>query len=212
MSGSENETMIRVVITGSHSVGKTTLANGLAEQLSALGITSAVAEEPIEVVRRQHPKIIAGNPDTLYIKLLEEHFSRLHSSGCTCCLYDRSLIDLLAYYRLEGPGNPAFISLARELLKWYVTWIDLFFYLPMEFPLVADGRRPLSEAYRTQVDEMLKTVAGEAAIEWIAITGNVEERTLKAVEAVKMKHSFLQPDANKSALSNQTNKIMDQAP
>ena len=183
--------MIRIVITGSHSVGKTTLANRLVEQLADMGVTSAVAEEPIEVVRRQHPKIIAGNPDTLYTRLLEEHFSRLDSPDYDCCIYDRSLVDLFAYYRLEGPGNPAFVSLVTELLKWYVTWIDLFFYLPMEFPLVADGRRPLSETYRTQVDEMLRTVAGEAAISLITIDGRIEERTAKAVAEIKRYDSSL---------------------
>lgn len=176
--------MIRVVITGSHSVGKTTLANRLVEQLSSMGITSAVAEEPIEVVRRYHPG--PGNPETLYMKLLEEHFSRLHPSpDCFCCFYDRSLVDLLAYYLLEGPGNPAFISLVRELLHWYVANIDLLFYLPIEFPLVADDRRPLSEAYRTQVDEMLKAVAGEAAISWTVIEGSIEERVAKAVAEIR---------------------------
>lgn len=183
--------MIRVVITGSHSVGKTTLANRLVEQLSAMGMTTVVAEEPIEVVRRHHPGI-AGNPDILYLRLLEEHFSRLHSpSGCACCIYDRSLVDLLTYYRLEGPGNPAFISLVSELLRWYVASIDLFFYLPMEFPLVADGRRPVSEAYQTQVDEMLKTVAGEAAIEWTVIAGSIEERVTKAAAVIKSYDSSL---------------------
>ena len=182
--------MIRIVITGSHSVGKTTLANKLVEQLADMGIISAVAEEPIEVVRRQHPGI-AGDPDTLYMKLLEEHFRRLHSPGGAYCFYDRSLVDLLAYYRLEGPGNPAFVSLVTELLKWYVTFIDLFFYLPMEFPLVAGGRRPPSEAYRTQVDEMLKTVVGEAAIGWTVIAGSIEERTAKAVAIIKRYDSSL---------------------
>ena len=193
MSSSENETMIRVVITGSHSVGKTTLANKLVEQLSDMCITSAVAEEPIEVVRRHHPG--AGNLDTLYMRLLEEHFSRLHSpSGCVCCLYDRSLLDLLTYYRLEGPGNPAFASLLTELLHWYVASINLFFYLPMEFPLVADGRRPLSEAYRIQVDEMLKAVAGEATISWTVIEGSIEERVAKAVaETMKLIKSKVKP-------------------
>ncbi|MBN2332252.1 MAG: ATP-binding protein [Deltaproteobacteria bacterium] len=183
--------MIRIAITGSHSVGKTTLAKKLMKKLSAMDMSSMVAEEPIEVVRRQHPGIV-NDPNTFYIRLLEEHFKRLNGIDCDCCLYDRSLMDLLVYYRLEEPDNPAFTSLLEEMLQWYVRSIDLFFYLPIEFPLVADGRRPLSETYREQVDEMLKTVARKAAIRWITIAGSIQERVAKAVAVIRTYDSSLE--------------------
>ncbi|MFH1216030.1 MAG: ATP-binding protein [Pseudomonadota bacterium] len=167
--------MQRIVITGSHCVGKTTLVQQLSQRLLDSGVTASVAEEPIKVILGNFPDI-ARDKDNLYIRLAEEHFRRLQPFESACRLYDRSLIDLLAYYRLEGPGNPHFDAMLSQLLKWYSTFIDLFIYLPIEIPLIPDGHRPESEGYRKKVDVMLHRVAAEASISWHPISGTMEER------------------------------------
>lgn len=171
--------MIHLVVTGAHSTGKTTLVDELTRSLQAQGIRCRKAEEPI----RQHwEELQSLDRFSRYLRLVAIHFQRLDNTGAACCIYDRSLLDLLVHYRLEEPANPHFEAMILEILKWYGSIIDAFIYLPVEIPLEADERRPKAEKYRQQVDRAIKTSAGEAGIRLHGITGSVAERTQQVLQ------------------------------
>jgi nicotinamide riboside kinase len=169
----------RIVVTGSHSVGKSSLVRDLNQALQKRGIRSTVAEEPI---RKLSGRLHELDELSRYLLLTEVHFARLGARDACCCIYDRSLLDLLVYARLEGPKNPRFQGMLEEQLKWYARFIDLFLYLPIEIPLEPDRRRPSDENYRIRVDEEIKNVAEGAGIQMILIRGSRPERTTKALD------------------------------
>ncbi len=177
MSGS----LVRIGIIGAHSVGKTTLANALAEELSTAG-DAVVAAEPIRDLEQE---LRALDPTRRYLRLLEAHFARLDQPGCEFCIYDRTLLDLLTYFRLEGPDEPVIARLLQELLRWYAPEFTLFIHLPIEIPLVRDDRRPPSEEYRARVDRELRPIAEQAGIEPVEITGDRDARVNAALQIIQ---------------------------
>lgn len=181
MTGIQPE-IVRIAITGAHSVGKTTLAGALNTALAKAGVRTVTAEEPI---RKLAGELASLPPLSRYLRLTTEHLSRLAAPGADCCIYDRCLLDLLVHLRLEGPDNPELKAMILELLKWYRHWFDLFLYLPIEFPLVPDDRRPPAEEYRRLVDLTISQVAAETGIALVPITGALPTRIDLSLQLVK---------------------------
>lgn len=59
---------------------------------------------------------------------------------------------------------------------------DAFAHLPIEFPLVADGHRPVSEEFRTMCDELLLSTLEQANIPVRVIGGSPVDRLERLVE------------------------------
>jgi AAA domain len=59
---------------------------------------------------------------------------------------------------------------------------DVFVHLPIEFPLVADGHRPVNERFRSLADEMLLENLRELDIPYHIVGGSVPERLQKIVD------------------------------
>jgi hypothetical protein len=57
---------------------------------------------------------------------------------------------------------------------------DVFLHLPVEFPLVVDGHRPVSERFRKMSDELLVSTLEEYAIPYHVVGGTIPERLAKA--------------------------------
>jgi hypothetical protein len=59
---------------------------------------------------------------------------------------------------------------------------DAFVHLPIEFPLVADGHRPVNERFRSLADDMLLKVLRELDIPVHIVGGSVAERLERITE------------------------------
>ncbi|PEL99146.1 ATP/GTP-binding protein [Bacillus cereus] len=59
---------------------------------------------------------------------------------------------------------------------------DEFIHLPVEFPLVEDGHRPVSERFRRLSDELLISTLEELDIKYHIVSGTIEERLEKIME------------------------------
>ncbi|MFI9503728.1 AAA family ATPase [Nocardia sp. NPDC052566] len=59
---------------------------------------------------------------------------------------------------------------------------DVFVHLPIEFPLVADGHRPVNERFRSLADELLLTTLNDLEIPYHIVGGSVPERLRKIVD------------------------------
>ncbi|MGI9280236.1 MAG: ATP/GTP-binding protein [Endozoicomonas sp.] len=57
-----------------------------------------------------------------------------------------------------------------------------FVHLPVEFPLVADGHRPVSEEFRKMSSDLLLETLRELDIPYIEAGGNMKERIMKIVD------------------------------
>lgn len=63
---------------------------------------------------------------------------------------------------------------------------DVFIHLPVEFPLVKDGHRPVSEEFRKMSDRLLLDTLDELKIQYYIVSGSIEERLKKIVEILKL--------------------------
>jgi len=64
---------------------------------------------------------------------------------------------------------------------------DAFVHLPIEFPLVADGHRPVNERFRSLADQMLLNVLSELEIPVHIVGGSVAERLRRITELFNFK-------------------------
>jgi hypothetical protein len=58
---------------------------------------------------------------------------------------------------------------------------DAYVHLPVEFPMTADGHRPVSEHFRTLSDELLIEALEEMGLPYHVVGGTVRERVEKIV-------------------------------
>jgi hypothetical protein len=93
----------------------------------------------------------------------------------------------------DGEPKPEAIAQARlfaEVIKHFGAVVkqhasrtyDAFVHLPVEFPLVADGHRPVSERFRQLSDQMLRDTLAELGIPHQVVGGTIPQRLTRIVE------------------------------
>lgn len=170
--------MMRIAVTGSHSTGKSTLISDLAQDLRSGGVRCLVREEPI---RQLGPELVKIDQRSAYLRLVQEHFHRLAGEQADCCLYDRCLLDMLAYMKASGLQDPYLENMVFELLKWHSRYFDIIIYLPIEFPATPDPVRPPDEKARIDADDYIRQLAQAADIQLHELRGGIEVRRQAAL-------------------------------
>jgi len=126
----------------------------------------------------------------------------------------------LPYRRVIGEVNDAFGAVVKRHAK---NTYDEFIHLPIEFPLVKDGHRPVSEEFRRISDELLRTTLEELGIKYHVVPGSIEARLQRIAEIYNLKpripieqaiaealarvrsfHALIESDAQAAALARQT--------
>src|SRR5438477_111733 len=104
---------------------------------------------------------------------------------------DRSLIDVMAYAgwvldnqerRREFALWDACVKIAEYQLRSQYTHV---FYLPIEFPIVPDGLRPLDPDFQNEIDERMVRLPELHDVNYEPLTGSVEERIERLTAGVK---------------------------
>lgn len=106
---------------------------------------------------------------------------------------DRSLIDVMAYAGWVLEHQPRRKEMAlwdeceqlaeRRLRSGYT---DVF-YLPIEFPIVPDGLRPLDPEFQQEIDGRLLSILKYHDIPFSEVTGSVEERLDQIQDSLRSK-------------------------
>ncbi len=170
---------MRVSISGSHSTGKTCLAQACYDALHTRlpGQVSLIQEVAREVIAKGFPLNRDATVDayTTYILL---QLAGEREAGTAHAISDRSLIDLVAYMRTNAaPHIPRYFQQMVEEIVWREKeYFDLYCYLPIEFPLVVDDVRPEEEAYRAAVDRTLIEVLDHYRVAAVEVRGTLEDR------------------------------------
>jgi nicotinamide riboside kinase len=79
----------------------------------------------------------------------------------------------LPYRPLLIKINAAFGAVVKRHAKLHY---DEFIHLPVEFPLVKDGHRPVSEDFRALSDRLLRETLEELGIQYHVVSGTLEQR------------------------------------
>jgi nicotinamide riboside kinase len=165
----------RIAIVGSFSTGKTTLAGEAATRLD-LPLLPEVARQVVEL-GFSLDKDATPEVETL-IFLRQFHNEQVHPEFVS----DRSLIDAMTYAGWVLDNQPrrketalweACVDIAQYRLRNQYSHV---FYLPIEFPIVPDGLRPMDPDFQAEIDERMRHLLSVYDIPSMTLTGSVEER------------------------------------
>jgi predicted ATPase len=168
--------MKRFSISGSHSVGKTTLINRFIELTNSHDVKIIP-----EIARILISKGFLLNQDITewgIVNYVQEYLFNERICDADVILSDRSLIDLLAYIKTNDSVKirKKYVQLVEEVVFEESKRFNSYFYLPIEFPLVLDNVRPIDISYQKDVDDTLNGLFKHYNIQPFIIKGDIDKR------------------------------------
>ncbi|HEX9695691.1 MAG TPA: ATP-binding protein [Actinomycetota bacterium] len=167
--------MPRIAIVGSFSTGKTTLAEEAAQQLE-LPLLPEVAREVAAMGFKLDKDATPETEALIFLKQYRNEMTHPDFVG------DRSLIDVMTYAGWVLDNQPrrkefALWDECREIARYHLrSQYSHVFYLPIEFPIVPDGLRPLDPDFQREIDERMVRILHDNAVDYEPLRGSVDER------------------------------------
>ena len=189
---------MKIAVCGTYSSGKTTTSLALS-YLTGIEMTHSLT------MREILPKLFPGkklehcNPEEVVELIFQRMIDRV-ANEIRCSqgfISDGASIQEWAYckprllygmnpaetkiqdpkilFSLETFGKTidAYGKMAKQYAKKHY---DVFVHLPVEFPLVSDGHRPVSEGFRKCCDELLQQAYSELGVPCIEVHGDIAQR------------------------------------
>ena len=165
--------MIRVVLTGSESTGKTTLAARLAEHYGAELVPEFVREYAAQrggvIEFSDHGPIAKGQ-----IALEDAHIAR----ASHMVVQDTDLLSTVVYCDHYFGMCPPWIREAAAARK-----PDLYLLMEIDLPWIADGVRDRGHM-REEMQQLFRDAVRDCGVPFVAIQGQGDERFQRAVDAI----------------------------
>ena len=175
---------MNLALSGTHSSGKTTLAERLTRSLSDY----TVIDEPYYLLESQgHHFSDPPTPDDVELQLTCSLTTIEAATGN--CIFDRTPIDFLAYL-LAGPGHAA-VDFDRWIprVRRAVARLDLIVYVPLEGPDrmrdIPVERPRLRRRMDERLRELLEQDPWELGARVLEVRGSVDERARQVLEHLK---------------------------
>lgn len=172
-----------ISLTGTHSVGKTTLLNSLFNCLSGTYEVKIVPEAARLLIDKGF-KMNFEITEYGILNFARYYLHQFRIQNADYLISDRSIIDLYAYISVNK--NPKvrseIIKLIEEIVFLEKERIHYYFYMPIEFSMENDSVRPSDNAYRMEVDLKIKESFSIFGIRYYELKGSLEERVTKALE------------------------------
>jgi len=174
---------MRISISGSHSVGKTTLAAALAKALPHY----EVVPEPYYLLEEEGV-LFEEMPSIENFELqLERSFQSIHESG-TDVIFDRCPLDILGYLVTHQDADSFQIADWLPRIQESLATLDLIVFVPIEKP----DRVPVPRSQvrlRAEVDSVLRDIIIDDTygleVETITATGTLETRVRQVIEHIR---------------------------
>jgi len=165
--------MLRVSISGAHSVGKSTLAKHLINHYSSQYKVVEIREVARQLIQSGF-KMSQHITEYGIINYINRYLKLERNLIGDILISDRSLIDLLAYIKANKAKKirNEFISLVEEAVYLESKQYDLYIYIPIEIPFEEDGIRPSDLYYRELVDNKIRELLDTYKTNWIKINGS----------------------------------------
>lgn len=173
----------RFLIEGAQSVGKTTLINELPNLFNDYSVTPVA-----EVARNLIKHGITHDTETKhtdYYAYFSEHLKNFNTYNSDIVLFDRSVLDVIAFARINLGKGSWVEKLGFEIATLIKPEISGILYIPIEFPVVSDGIRNTDEQTRRQFDSVLLDVINELGISHTIVSGSPNVRLKFAETAIR---------------------------
>lgn len=177
---------MRIAISGAQCTGKTTLMKKICQQAGALPNNYIVITEIVRTLMARGVQINKGADHNSQCRILEEHYRNTlkHENFLT----DRCSVDAFVYATWDYlQGNYTFEQHKEHerIMLSCLPGYSHFFYLPVEFGMVADGVRDTDEIYQKEIHELFITIYRKYNIPYIELKGAIEERFNRFITYLK---------------------------
>lgn len=175
------EAGMKIAITGSHGTGKTTLSQFIAGKKGGFKL---LPEAPRQALQLGFP-INENTPLETEFWIFAKQLEMELIAGDNY-VADKCFIDLLAYAMYIFAGKADFINILREIARRAVEKYDLVIYLPTgEFPIEDDGVRSLDPKFQEAIDELIREILDNFGVSYTKIIGDKMQRYNQAIELIK---------------------------
>lgn len=168
---------MRIAFTGSHRVGKTTLAEEIADSLPDYEFIN----EPY--LQLEEEGYLFSEIPTLddYIEQFNFSVEQLQNSGDNV-IFDRCPLDLLAY--VYAVGKKKNISDLYEEMAAAIAEIDLLVFVPIENVDLISCQESDLPNLRQEVNDILEDWIGDFSNEVLEVSGTLENRKKQILDKV----------------------------
>lgn len=163
---------MKIAITGSMGVGKTTLANMLSEK-TGIELLPEVARDMLQ----EGWKLDFGATEDFEREMLHRQLLLEIEDDF---IADRGIIDIMAYCMVIFDDNESLLNHVNKYLMR--AEYDTVFYMAPEFPIEDDGIRSTDLKLQKQIDQTIKGILSVGQFNWIQLTGSREKRLKKALK------------------------------
>lgn len=182
---------MRIAITGTHGVGKSSLGRKAVKCWNDLFSTELIQGVARSIILEGFPLNMDAVDESYIQYIVKQIKAERMSKKNDIVISDRTLLDPLAYALVnEEIGKSTVKQSTIELLKelWYIEqqMYAFYVYVPIEFPMEEDGIRLNNEEYRVAVDRKIQSLLNSNGIDYITVTGTVDDRFLQLNEAFNM--------------------------
>lgn len=166
---------MKIAIVGAHGVGKTTLAKELSKHLKLTVLPDAAREALLKGFT-----VNEGTSPEIQLWILSKQIEFEHDFKDNF-IADKTLFDNIVYGR-QLFDDVNFLNVLEDVIKRIAKY-DLFIYLPIEIPLVDDGRS-MDPVFQEKIDKEYLKVLGEFGISYFQVRGSVKNRVRDALKII----------------------------
>lgn len=183
---------LSIGVSGASGVGKTTVVKEVASEVSR-GYEVLLSQDVARSLAGRGVRINTESQTDDYLAFLTLRLHDLLYLRSDLVIFDRTLLDVLVFMKLNGHAQGWLKALTSELVQWQMNELSLYFYIPIEFEAEQDGIRIVDPDVNRQVDRITLDLLREYRPDFITLTGSIPERVNLVLELLSRIGLYLGP-------------------
>lgn len=183
--------MKRIAITGTHGVGKTSLAKTLVKKFTQVDLKTILNSQVARtLIKSGYPLGKEATSESYIQYIISQLYAERCAKECDIFISDRTLLDPLAYAIVNReyvcsvvPDN--IIKLLDSVWQLELSQYDLYVLVPIEFEMLKDNVRPVDEKYRERIESQIEFLLNKYLVNHIIVSGTIEERASQVLFSVE---------------------------
>lgn len=164
---------MKFLLTGAQGTGKTSIMDALSCDIQKIqNITRTCIE-------KNNLSINENSDNTTQHAIFNSYYDVLTKNDDY--LAERSLFDVYAYSKHQFFNNKCDLNILERQKKLIEMFVKentnaIYFYIPIEFDIVADGTRSINKTFQKEIDNYIRSLLDEFGCKYYTIKGTILER------------------------------------